>query len=114
MEYFDLFYGKWEKEVPSAVKCLERSIENFLMFFHFPREDWICLQTTNIIERFNKDFKRRTKLMEIVAGECACYKLMALICLKMEMHWRNFPMGKRACNLPVLHNLELANFTQSS
>jgi len=114
MGYFDLFQEKWEKEIPSAVKCLERSIENCLTFFQFPREDWICLRTSNIIERLNKEFKRRTKPMEIVAGERACYTLLAFICLKMEMHWRNFPMGKRASYLPVLQNLELANFTQSS
>jgi putative transposase len=113
MEYFDLFQQKWEKEIPSAVKCLERSIENCLTFFQFPREDWICLRTSNIIERLNKEFKRRTKPMEIVAGERACYTLLAFICLKMELHWRNFPMGKRASYLPVLQSLELANFTQS-
>jgi putative transposase len=114
MEYFEVFQEKWRNAVPSAVKCLERSIENCLTFFHFPKEDWICLRTSNIIERLNKEFKRRTKPMEIVAGERACYTLLAFICLKMELHWRNFPMGKRASNLPVLQNLELANFTQSS
>jgi len=114
LEYFELFQEKWGSVVPSAVKCLERSIENSLTFLHFPQEDWICLRTTNIIERLNKEFKRRTKPMEIVAGERACYTLLAFICLKMELHWRNFPMGKRASNLPVLQNLELANFTQSS
>ncbi len=112
MEYFESFQEKWRNVVPSAVKCLERSIENCLTFFHFPKEDWICLRTTNIIERLNKEFKRRTKPMEIVAGEHACYTLLAFICLKMDLHWRNFPMGKRASNLPVLQNLELANFTQ--
>jgi transposase-like protein len=114
MGYFDLFQQKWKKEIPSAVKCLERSIENCLRFFQFPPEDWICLRTSNIIERLNKEFKRRTKPMEIVAGERACYTLLAFICLKMELHWRNFPMGKRASYLPALQNLELANFTQSS
>ena len=114
MEYFEIFQQKWEMEVPSAIKCLERSIANCLTFFHFPKEDWICLRTSNIIERLNKEFKRRTKPMEIVAGERACYTLLAFICLKMELHWRNFPMGKRASYLPVLQNLELANFTQSS
>ena len=114
MEYFESFQEKWRNVVPSAVTCLERSIENCLTFFHFPNEDWICLRTTNIIERLNKEFKRRTKPMEIIAGERACYPLLAFICLMMELHWKNFPMGKRASNLPVLQNLELANFTQSS
>ena len=114
MEYFESFQEKWKNVIPSAVTCLERSIENCLTFFHFPKEDWICLRTSNIIERLNKEFKRRTKPMEIVAGERACYTLLAFICLKMELHWRKFPLGKRASNLPVLQSLELANFTQSS
>jgi len=113
-EYFELFRDKWGKELPSAVKCLERSIEQCLRFFDFPRDEWLSLRTTNIIERLNKEFKRRTKPMEIVAGEHACYTLLAFISLKMELHWRNFPIGKRASNLPVLQNLEQSNFTQSS
>jgi len=114
MKYFNQFRQRWAEEVPSAVKCLERSIENCLTFFHYPREEWICLRTTNIIERLNKEFKRRTKPMEIVTCEHACYTLIAFICLKMELHWRTFPMGKRVSNLPSLQNLEQTNFTQSS
>ena len=114
MGYFKSFQDKWINIIPSAVKSLERSIENCLTFFHFPKEEWLSLRTTNIIERLNKEFKRRTKPMEIVAGERACYTLLAFICLKMELHWRRLPMGKRVSNLPLLQNLELINFTQSS
>ena len=64
---------KWQKAIPSAVECLERSIEACLTFFDFPPEERIPLRTTNIIERLNKEFKRRTKVMEIVAGEITCY-----------------------------------------
>ena len=38
---------------------------------------------------------------------------MAFINLKMELHWRNFPIGKRTSNLPVLQNLGQTNFTKS-
>jgi len=114
LEYFKHFKERWEKELPSAVKCLVRTIERCLAFFYFPQEEWICLRTTNVIERLNKEFKRRTKPMEIVAGERACYTLLAFICLKMELHWRTYPMGKRVSNLPALQNLQQTNFTQSS
>ena len=72
LEYFNHSKERWEKELPTAVKCLRRSIERCLAFFYFPQEEWICLRTTNVIERLNKEFKRRTKPMEIVAGERAC------------------------------------------
>jgi len=72
---------KWQQDLPSAVKCLEKSIEACLTFFICPEEEWISLRTTNIIERLNKEFKRRVKPMEIVARENACYMLLAFISL---------------------------------
>jgi len=79
LEFFSTFKEKWEKQLPSAVKSLNNSIDSCLTFFSFPEEEWISLRTTNIIERLNKEFKRRTKPMEIVAGEQACYTLLAWI-----------------------------------
>ncbi len=45
--------------------------------------------------------------MEIVAGEHACYLLLAFIALKMELNWRNAKIGKVRPNLP-----HLKKFTQ--
>lgn len=114
MEFFESFKQRWGKEVPSAVKCLSRSIDSALTFMSFPEDEWISLRTTNTIERLNKEFKRRTKPMEIVAGEKACYTLLAFISLKMELHWRSNPIGKVRHNLPFFQNLIVDNFTQNS
>jgi putative transposase len=114
MEFFKSFKQRWGKEIPSAVTCLEHSIESCLTFFICPEEEWISLRTTNIIERLNKEFKRRTKPMEILAGEHACYMLLAFISLKMELHWRSNPIGKVRKNLPFLKELEDKKFTQKS
>lgn len=112
MEFFYAFKQRWEKDLPSAVKCLENSIESCLMFFNCPEEEWHSLRTSNIIERLNKEFKRRTNSMEIVAGENACYMLLAFISLKMELHWRSNPIGKVQNNLPWLKKIEEKEFTQ--
>ena len=112
--FFEQFKSKWQKELPSAVKCLENSLESCLTYLQFPEEEWICLRTTNVIERVNKEFKRRTKPMEIVAGERSCYTLLSFICLKMELRWRSKPIGNVAENLPFLKRLAESNFTQNS
>jgi len=106
MELFGQFKGKWENQLLSAVKCLEKSLDACLTFFNFSEEEWISLRTSNIIERLNKEFKRRTKPMEIVAGERSCYTLLAFIALKMELHWRSSPLGKVRKNLPLWNQLE--------
>jgi putative transposase len=113
-EFFDKFKERWKKDLPSAVKCLEKSIDACLTFFNCPEEEWISLRTTNIIERLNKEFKRRTRPMEIVAGENACYTLLSFICLKMELHWRSNPLGKVRNNLPYFKKLPFENFTQKT
>ena len=114
LEFSTQFTKRWQNDVPSAVKCLQNSLDSCLTFFDFPEEEWISLRTTNMIERLNKEFKRRTKPMEIIAGENACYTLLAFISIKMEMHWRSNPVGKVRYNLPSLRNLIEGNFTQSS
>jgi putative transposase len=100
-EFAIAFAEKWEKEIPSAVKSLSNSLDACLTFFSFPHEEWISLRTTNTVERLNKEFKRRTKPMEILAGENACYLLPAFISLKMEMNWRKTKIGKVRPNLPL-------------
>jgi putative transposase len=86
MEFFAIFKEKWEKDLPSAVKCLENSIQSCLTFFICPEEEWIS----------------------------ACYTLLAFICLKMELHWRSNPIGKVRNNLPFLKELAFEKLTQKS
>ena len=112
--YFESFRQRWQKSIPSAVECLERNIDACLTFFNFPPDEWISLRTTNIIERLNKEFRRRTKTMEILAGEAACYRVLVFICLKMELHWRSNPVGKVRKNLPFFKELAYEYFTQKT
>lgn len=114
LEFSAQFKERWQNQIPSAVQCVRNSIDACLTFMAFPEEEWISLRTTNIIERLNKEFRRRTKSMEIVAGETSCYTLLAFICLKMEMHWRSNPIGKVADNLPFFKMLIEKTFTQKS
>jgi putative transposase len=114
LSFFDSFKDRWEKELPSAVKCLEKSLQACLTYLDFPEDEWVCLRTTNVIERVNKEFKRRTKPMEILAGERSCYMLLAFVCLKMEVHWRSKPIGKVPENLPFFKRLAENNFTQDN
>jgi putative transposase len=100
MGFFKEFKVKYEKDFPSAFKSLSNSIESCLSFFEFPEEEWISLRTTNVIERLNKEFKRRTKPMEILAGETSSYNLLSFISYKMELSWASTPVGTVHSNLP--------------
>jgi putative transposase len=114
LEFFYRFKAKLEGQLPSAVKCLENSLQACLSYLDFPEEEWVCLRTTNVVERINKEFKRRTKPMEILAGERSCYTLLAFVCLKMEVQWGSKPIGKVPENLPFFKKLAESNFTQEN
>jgi len=75
------FAGKWRAMYPDAVKCLERDFEAVTAYLDFPELEWMHLRTTNIIERLHKEFKRRTKPMEIVAGEESVYRVLAFVAM---------------------------------
>ena len=85
------FRGKWGAIYPDAVRCLEKDFDSLVAYLEFPEEEWMHMRTTNIIERLHKEFKRRTKPMEIVAGEASTYRILAFVAMKMEMSWRNAP-----------------------
>jgi putative transposase len=91
--FYKEFEKKWSKEIPSAFKSLETNIERALTFMSFPEAEWLSLRTTNPIERLNKEFKRRTKTMEIVAGEKSCYSLLAVVSIRMEAYWKKHPIA---------------------
>lgn len=109
LERYRSFYKEYENIIPSALRSLENSINSCLTFYSFPSEEWLSLRTTNVIERLNKEFKRRTKPMEILAGEKSAYRLLCFIALKMEIGWRQAPFGRKNMKLPVFEK-----FTQNT
>jgi putative transposase len=106
LDNFEKFSIKYQNEFPNAVSGLSKVIDECLTFYSFPQEHWISIRTTNLIERANKEFKRRTKSMEILAGENSAHRLLCFIALKMELKWKSSPLGRYY----VLPNLP--NFTQ--
>lgn len=67
------FREQYEGEIPSEVNCLAASIDRCQTFYSLPEEEWISLRTINAIGRVNKEFRRRTKPIEILAGERSAY-----------------------------------------
>lgn len=87
------FETKWEIKYPSATKCLRKDINSCLRFYDFPQQHWLSIRTTNPIERLNKEYKRRTKVMEILNGEQCLYRILFYISKRMEKYWKKHKIG---------------------
>jgi putative transposase len=55
------FLRTWRTRAESVARSLEEGGEELMTFFRFPRSQWKCIRTTNVIERLNEEFRRRLK-----------------------------------------------------
>lgn len=86
--------ARWGGLFPTAVKIIERDLDSLLTFFQFDATYWTTLRTTNPIERLNKEFKRRTKAMEVTGGEISTYRCLAYVAQTMEYRWSFHPLSQ--------------------
>jgi len=87
---------RWGKLFPSAVGRIEKDLDSLLTFFQFDATYWTVLRTTNPIERLNKEFKRRTRAMEVTGGEISTYRCLAYVAQTMEYRWSFHPLSQWA------------------
>ena len=51
------------KKLPEAAKKIEAGIEETLTYCDFPSEHWTKIRTNNVIERLNREIRRRTRVV---------------------------------------------------
>lgn len=88
---FDALVDKWKHDAGDAVARMEKDRDALLAHYEFPREHWDALRTTNPIERVNKEFKRRSKSMEVVSAE-GLKALLAFTAIRLEYGWALTPI----------------------
>ena len=79
--------SKWGKTHPSLSTWLEETLEQCLTFFAFPEGHRRRLRTTNVLERFNEELKRRTRVVRIFPNPEACLRLVSALCLGRSEEW---------------------------
>ena len=52
-----------EMKLPEAASKVEHGIEETLAYMRFPREHWTRIRTNNVLERVNREIKRRTRVV---------------------------------------------------
>lgn len=79
---------RWRSIVPKAVACLERDIEDLLVFYHQDPKLWVKIRTTNVIERLFKEVRRRTRVMSIFADVGSCERITYALLNKYNNKWK--------------------------
>jgi putative transposase len=86
---FKRWCRRWRDKVPKAVHCLEKDIENLLVFFNQDKKLWVKLRTTNMIERLFKELRRRTRPMSLFANVASCERIIYALFAKYNKKWED-------------------------
>ena len=70
------FMRKWSRKAESVARSLEDGGMDLLSFMRFPKEQWRSLKTTNIVERLNLEFRRRTKTQGVFPTQSSVLVLL--------------------------------------
>ena len=66
---FRVFVKQWQKVEPKAVKCFEDEFYTTLNVYDFPKEIRTVISTTNHLERFFEEIRRRIKIQGYFKSE---------------------------------------------
>jgi transposase-like protein len=78
----------WERELPSAVACLDDDFAACIAHLRFPLAHRRTIRTTNLLERLFGEERRRTKVIPHAFGERAVLKLMYAALIRAGERWR--------------------------
>ncbi len=92
-----------EMKLTKAAQKIADSVAETLTYMDFPAEHWTRIRTNNVLERINREIKRRTKVVGTFPdGESA----LMLVCARLRHITSSVWGAKRYLNMEHLRSLE--------
>jgi len=79
--------AKWGGRYPRLTAWVEDNIEQTLTFFRLPRQHHKHLKSTNMLERFNEEIRRRTYVARIFPNTESCLRLIRALAVETHENW---------------------------
>jgi len=79
---------KMEPIYPKAATLLLEAETDILAYKSFPQEHWRRIHSTNLVERLNKEIKRRTKVVGVFPDQPAVIRLVGTLLTEIDDDWR--------------------------
>jgi putative transposase len=90
---------KWAGKYPKLCAWVEPNIEETWTFYRLPLAHHKHLKSTNLLERFNQEIKRRTLVVRIFPDEASCLRLVRAVAAEQHEEWME---GSRYLNAELL------------
>lgn len=72
---------------PKATALLLAAEDDVLAYLTFPKEHWTRLYSTNVLERLNRESKRRTDVVQVFPNDAAALRLAGAVLLETADEW---------------------------
>jgi len=83
---------KYQKSAPKLAHWMEENVPESFAVFRLPPTHRVRLRTTNMLERVNKELKRRTRVATLFPNEASLLRLVTAVLMELSEEWET---GKR-------------------
>jgi putative transposase len=79
--------AEWRERYPALADKLEEETEDTLTFYDFPDSHWRRIRTTNMLERYNEELRRRTRVIRVFPNPASCLRLVTAHAMEQASEW---------------------------
>ena len=79
---------KYQAAAPKLAAWLEGNVPEGLTVFDFPAEHRRRLRTNNMLERLNREIKRRTRVATLFPNEASLLRLATAVLMETDEEWQ--------------------------
>lgn len=82
------FTARFAKELPEATECLQNGFAAATAYFGFPPAHWKKIRSTNGLERFHGEIKRRTRSVGAFPDRTSAMRLIVAVAIHATKTWK--------------------------
>jgi len=109
---FKEFKENWERIYPEVVSSFKRDLYYLTTYLSYPKELQPFIYTTNALERFQKEVKRRAKVIESFSQPEAEEKILLMVTEQMNESYRKRILPNWHISKPALEKMRKEKYGQ--
>jgi len=103
-KYANAFMNDYEAKFPQAISTLDDGLEESLQFFSFREIDARKISSTNLLERLNREIRRRTNVVGIFPSMESYVRLVTSYLIEYSEDWSS---GRSYINPKIITEIQL-------